>query len=71
MSLIRIGAPWGSSTRFRSSIILRLLAAIFAFSSVVTLSLTALQLLVEYERGAGEIDSRLEEIRNSYLASLG
>jgi PAS domain S-box-containing protein len=71
MPLIRIGAPWGSSTRFRSSIILRLLAAIFAFSSVVTLSLTALQVLVEYERGAGEIDSRLEEIRNSYLASLG
>jgi PAS domain S-box-containing protein len=71
MLLVRLRAPWFSSTRFRSSIVLRLLATVLVFSSIVTFALTALQLSLEYERGVGIIDGRLEDIRKSYLASLG
>ncbi len=70
MPLVRFGAPWVSSTRFRSSIVPRLLAAILAFSAILTVSLTALQLLLEYERGVSLIDGRMEDVRRSYLASL-
>jgi signal transduction histidine kinase len=71
MPLARFGAPWVLSTRFRGSIVIRLLFATLVFSSVVTVGLTALQLLLRYERGVGVIDGRLEDIRKSYLASLG
>jgi signal transduction histidine kinase len=71
MLLGRFGAPWGLSTRFRGSIVLRLLAATLLFSSVVTVGLTALQLWLRYDRGLGVINGRLEDISRSYLASLG
>ena len=57
--------------RSRSGIGLRLLAGVLLFSSAVTLTLTALQLYLEYEREVGVIESRLDEIGRSYPDSLG
>jgi diguanylate cyclase (GGDEF)-like protein len=48
----------------------RLLAAILLFSSVVTLSLTGLQLYLDYQRDVGTIDGRVREISNGYRDSL-
>ncbi|HLG87565.1 MAG TPA: ATP-binding protein [Alphaproteobacteria bacterium] len=56
---------------FRSDIGFRLLAAVLLFSSIVTLMLTALQLYLDYDREVGAIETRLDEIGRSYLASLG
>ena len=56
---------------FRSGIGVRLLAAVLLFSSIVTLTLTALQLYLEYDREVGIIETRLNEIGRSYLGSLG
>ncbi len=70
MLLARFGASQAFFARLRSSISLRLLAVIFVFSGILTVGLTALQLVLEYERGVGAIEGRLEDIRNSYLASL-
>ena len=56
---------------FRSDIGFRLLAAVLLFSSIVTLTLTALQLYLDYDREVGAIETRLDEIGRSYLASLG
>ena len=56
---------------FRGGIGPRLLAAVLLFSSVVTLTLTALQLYLEYDHDVNVIESRLTEIGRSYLASLG
>ena len=55
----------------RSGIGLRLLAAVLLFSSIVTLTLTALQLYLEYDREVGVIETRLDEIGRSYPGSLG
>jgi PAS domain S-box-containing protein len=55
----------------RSGIGFRLLAAVLLFSSVVTLTLTALQLYLDYDHEVGVIETRLDEIGRSYLASLG
>lgn len=56
---------------FHSDIGFRLLAAVLLFSSIVTLTLTALQLYLDYDREVGAIETRLDEIGRSYLASLG
>src|SRR6185437_7474802 len=55
----------------RSGIGFRLLAAVLLFSSLVTLTLTALQLYLDYDHEVGVIETRLDEIGRSYLASLG
>jgi hypothetical protein len=60
-----------ASTRWRSSIALRLVAVILLFSAAVTVCLAGLQLLLKYERGVAAIDDRLAEIGTSYLASVG
>jgi PAS domain S-box-containing protein len=56
---------------FGSGIGRRLLLGVLVFSSVVTLALTTLQLYFDYERGVGVIERRLDEIRRSYLDSIG
>jgi PAS domain S-box-containing protein len=56
---------------WRSGIGPRLLAAVLLFSSIVTLTLTALQLYLDYDREVGLIETRLEEIGRSTTASLG
>jgi len=50
---------------------LRLLAAVLLFSSIVTLTLTALQLYLDYDREVGVIETRLDEIGRSYFGSIG
>jgi signal transduction histidine kinase/DNA-binding NarL/FixJ family response regulator len=60
-----------SVDRHRSSVVLRLLATVFLFSCTVTLTLTALQLYRDYDRGVALIESRLSEINGSYRGSLG
>ena len=55
----------------RSGVGLRLLAAVLLFSSVVTLTLTALQLYLDYDREVGLIETRLGEIGRSTTGSLG
>ncbi|MBR0689282.1 response regulator [Bradyrhizobium manausense] len=55
----------------RSGIGPRLLAAVLLFSSIVTLTLTALQLYLDYDREVGVIATRLEEIGRSTTDSLG
>src|SRR5262249_46227430 len=55
----------------RSGIGPRLLAAVLLFSSIVTLTLTALQLYLDYDHELGVIETRLEEIGRSTTASLG
>ncbi|WFU44218.1 ATP-binding protein [Bradyrhizobium sp. CB82] len=74
--LPRIGVPIGAPlprvfSWFRSGIGLRLLAAVLLFSSIVTLTLTTLQLYLDYDREVGLIETRLNEIGRSYLGSLG
>ncbi|MGV7216284.1 ATP-binding protein [Bradyrhizobium sp. UFLA05-112] len=74
--LVRIGVPIGPPlprvfSWFRSGIGLRLLSAVLLFSSIVTLTLTALQLYLDYDREMGIIETRLNEIGRSYLGSLG
>lgn len=49
----------------------RLLLGVLIFSSIVTLFLTTLQLYFDYQRGVGVIERRLDEIRRSYLDSIG
>ncbi len=61
----------GIIDRLRSGIGFRLLAAVLLFSSLVTLTLTALQLYLDYDHEVGVIETRLDEIGRSYLASLG
>ena len=55
----------------RSGVGPRLLAAVLLFSSVVTLTLTALQLYLDYDREVGIISTRLDEIGRSTTDSLG
>lgn len=56
---------------WRSGIGPRLLAAVLLFSSIVTLTLTALQLYLDYDREVGVIETRLEEVGRSTTGSLG
>jgi PAS domain S-box-containing protein len=49
---------------------LRLLAAVLLFSSVVTLTLTVIQLYLDYDREVSVIETRLDEIGRSYLGSI-
>ncbi|MGY4237382.1 PAS domain S-box-containing protein [Bradyrhizobium sp. USDA 4449] len=55
----------------RSGVGPRLLAAVLLFSSVVTLTLTALQLYLDYDREVGVIETRLDEVGRSTTGSLG
>ena len=55
----------------RSGVGPRLLAAVLLFSSVVTLTLTALQFYLDYDREVGVISTRLDEIGRSTTGSLG
>jgi len=55
----------------RSGVGPRLLAAVLLFSSIVTLTLTALQLYLDYDREVGLIGTRLDEIGRSTTGSLG
>jgi PAS domain S-box-containing protein len=55
----------------RSGVGPRLLAAVLLFSSAVTLTLTALQLYLDYDREVGLIETRLDEIGRSTIGSLG
>jgi PAS domain S-box-containing protein len=77
----RIESPTASSflgSRFwrifgwsRDGIGLRLVAAVLLFSSIVTLTLTALQLYLDYDREVSGIETRLDEIGRSYFGSIG
>lgn len=79
--LNRIEAPIASSfagSRFwrilnwsHGGIGLTLLAAVLLFSSIVTLTLTAVQLYLDYDREVSVIETRLDEIGRSYLGSIG
>ena len=55
----------------RGGIGLRLVAAVLLFSSIVTLTLTALQLYLDYDREVRSIETRLDEIGQSYFGSIG
>src|SRR5947209_17569664 len=55
----------------RSGVGPRLLAAVLLFSSIVTLTLTALQLYLDYDREVGVIATRLDEVGRSTTGSLG
>jgi PAS domain S-box-containing protein len=62
---------WRLFDRSRGGIGLRLLAAVLLFSSIVTLTLTAIQLYVDYDREVRDIETRLDEIGRSYFGSIG
>ncbi len=55
---------------FRHSIAIRLIVYIFVFSSIITLILSIFQLYLDYSRGIDEIESRIQEIKESSLESL-
>src|SRR3954447_16599318 len=79
--LNRIESPIASSllgSRFwrtfdwsRGGIGLRLVAAVLLFSSIVTVTLTGLQLYLDYDREVRDIETRLDEIGRSYFGSIG
>jgi PAS domain S-box-containing protein len=79
--LNRIGSPFASSLLgpgfwqmlnwSRGGVGLRLLAAVLLFSSIVTLTLTAAQLYLDYDREVSVIETRLDEIGRGYLGSIG
>lgn len=71
MALNTFGGLCDLVGRHRSSVVMRLLATVFLFSCTVTLTLTALQLYRDYNRGVMLIESRLSEIDGSYRGSLG
>src|SRR6266700_2138753 len=62
---------WRQSSQSRCGIGLRLLAAVLLFSSLVTLTLTALQLYLDYDREVSVIETRLDDIGRSYSGSIG
>jgi PAS domain S-box-containing protein len=51
-------------------IAVRLLVSVLLFSSAVTLTLTALELYLDYKRDVAAIDVRLDEIQQGYAESL-
>ena len=57
-------APFGRGIAFR------LLVSVLLFSSAVTLTLTALELYLDYKRDVAAIDVRLDEIQQGYAESL-
>ncbi|WP_233217150.1 ATP-binding protein [Trinickia dabaoshanensis] len=57
--------------RLRGSVVLRLFAAIFAFSCVVTILLAAVQLYREYRQGVDLVQTRLADVERSYRDSVG
>ncbi len=61
---------WRPLDRFRGSVVLRLFAVIFAFSCVVTVALTAVQLYRDYRHGAALVRQRLSEADRIYGDSL-
>jgi PAS domain S-box-containing protein len=62
---------WRIFSWSRGGIGLRLVAAVLLFSSIVTLTLTALQLYLDYDREVRGIETRLDEIGRSYFGSIG
>jgi PAS domain S-box-containing protein len=67
----RIATVWRSLPGFRGSIGWRLLVRVLFFSSVVTLTLTLIQLYFDYRRDVQAIDLRMAEIDSVYSRSLG
>jgi signal transduction histidine kinase len=57
--------------RWHSGIGLRLLVRVLLFSSAITLTLTLLQLYLDYRRDVGTIDRQISEVERSYRRSLG
>ena len=51
-------------------IAVRLLVSVLLFSSAVTLTLTALELYLDYKRDVAAVDVRLDEIQQGYTESL-
>jgi len=51
-------------------IAVRLLVSVLLFSSAVTLTLTALELYLDYKRDVAAVDVRLDEIQQGYAESL-
>ena len=64
------GSWLASLARHRLGVAPRLLMLILLFSSAVTLVSTGLQLYFDYRRDVHAIESRLDEIEQSYLTSL-
>ena len=58
------------SAPFGRGIAVRLLISVLLFSSAVTLTLTALELYLDYKRDVAAIDVRLDEIQQGYADSL-
>ena len=71
MTFDRLGAWWKPVRRLRHSVVLRLLATVFAFSCAITLILTVLQLHRDYDAGIARISERLVDVDRSYRDSLG
>lgn len=63
-------SPAHQAVSLRRGIGLRLLVYILLFSSAVTLVSTAAQLFVDYRRDIEAIETRLDEVRSTSLASL-
>jgi len=59
-----------SDTRWRSPLARRLIVGVVLFSSMITLTLTALQLYVEYRQDVRGIESELEQIRLVHLGAI-
>jgi signal transduction histidine kinase/CheY-like chemotaxis protein len=57
--------------RLRCSVVLRLFAAIFAFSCVLTVLLAAVQLYREYRQGVDLVQAQLLDVERSYRDSVG
>ncbi|WP_242538894.1 ATP-binding protein [Trinickia acidisoli] len=56
--------------RLRGSVVLRLFVVVFAFSCIVTVALTAVQLYREYRHGVALLQGRLSEVDRIYSGSL-
>lgn len=63
-------AWWSLISRFRSSLVSRLLVTVLLVSCAVTVLLTGLQLYRDYEQGVKQIDNRLVDIDRSSRDSL-
>ncbi len=72
MLTLRINFLNSAPTRYRTSngLAPRLILYILLFSSVVTFFATALQLYFDYSRDVRAIDSRIAQVRDSYLKSM-
>lgn len=72
MSSVSVPATVTSATQARAnrSLAPRLILYILLFSSVVTFFATALQLYFDYSRDMRAIDTRIAQVRDSYLKSM-